>query len=146
MPFAPKWFLLDTNFETLPQTGARAPLTPKITDFSSKSLQKVTHKLTQLSSPCSLCNICGELGDPKMAPSFPLNVLPLFLVNLWGEPCSCTFCTFLGVRRCHAARRLHIRRTSGAAGRDGITAEFASAKSFLKAPGGHSICRRPFRS
>ena len=73
-------FFLDTNFETLPQTGARAPRAPEIIDLS-KSEQKVTRKLTYLSSLCSLRNICGELGDPKMAPSFALCVLSFSLQN-----------------------------------------------------------------
>ena len=71
-------FFLDTTFETLPQTGARAPWAPKIIDFSSKS---ETRKLTYLSSLCSLRNICGELGNPKMAPSFALCVLSFSLQN-----------------------------------------------------------------
>ena len=35
----------------------------------------------------------------------------LFLAKSWGEPCSCTLRIFLGVRRCHAARRLQYSRT-----------------------------------
>ena len=77
-------FLFDTTFETLPQTGARAPRAPKIIDCSSKSEQKVTRKLTYLSSLCFLRNICGELGDPKMAPSFALYIL-FFSLQAHGE-------------------------------------------------------------
>ena len=65
----------DTTSGTLPQTGARAPRAPKIIDFSSKSEQKVAQKLTHVSSLCSLHNICGELGDSNLAPSFALCVL-----------------------------------------------------------------------
>ena len=79
--FRAETVFLDTSSETLPQTGARAPRAPKIVDFSSKSEQKVTQKLTHVSSICSLRNICGELGDPKMAPSFALYVLSFFLAK-----------------------------------------------------------------
>ena len=82
--FRAEMVFLDASFETLPQIGARAPREPKIIDFSSKSKQKVTQKLTHLSSPCSLLNICGELGDPKMAPSFPIYVLS-FSLQTHGE-------------------------------------------------------------
>ena len=80
-PSRAEMVFLDTHFETLPQTGARAPRAPKIIDFSLKSWQKVMRKLTYLSSLCSLRNICGELGDPKMAPSFALCVLSFSLQN-----------------------------------------------------------------
>ena len=79
---------LDASFETLPQTGARAPRAPKIIDFSSKSDQQVIQKLTHVSSLCSLRNICGELGDPKMAPSFALRVLS-FSLRTHGESHAC---------------------------------------------------------
>ena len=72
---------LDTSFETLPQTGAKRRRDPKIIVFRSKYDKKVAQKLTHLSSLCSLRNICGELGDPKMAPSFALYVLSFSLQN-----------------------------------------------------------------
>ena len=65
-------------------TRRKAAPTPKITAFSSKSDQQVPHKLTHLVSLCSLRNSCGELGDPKMAPSFALYVL-LFCLRAHGE-------------------------------------------------------------
>ena len=74
-----------TTFKTLPQTGARAPRASKIIDCSSKSVHKVTRKLTYLSSLCSLRNLCGELGDPKMAPSFALCVLSFSLRTHGGS-------------------------------------------------------------
>ena len=61
-----------------------APDPPKVIDLLSKSEQKVTWKLTHVSSPCSLRNICGELGDPKMAPSFAHYVL-FFSLQAHGE-------------------------------------------------------------
>ena len=72
---------LDTHFETLPQTGARAPRAPKIVAFSRKTVQKVSQKLTHVSSLCSLRNICGELGDSNLAPSFAHYVLFFSLQN-----------------------------------------------------------------
>ena len=82
--FRAEMVVFDTTFGTLTQTGARAPRAPKIIDFSSKSDQQVTRKLTYLSSLFSLRNICGELGDPKMAPSFALYVLS-FSLQTSGE-------------------------------------------------------------
>ena len=104
-PFRVKVCFFDTTFETLPQTGARAPRAPKITDFSSKSQQKVTRKLTYLSSLCSLRNICGELVDSNLAPSFALCVLSFSLQN-HGKAMLLHLRIFLGVRPCHAAMRL----------------------------------------
>ena len=80
-PSRAEMVFLDTHFETLPQTGARAPRAPKIIDFSSKSEQQVTRKLTLVSSLCFLRNICGELGDSNLAPSFALCILFFSLQN-----------------------------------------------------------------
>ena len=65
--FRVKMMFLDTTFETLRQTGARRRRTSKIIVFFSKSKQTVTKKLTHLSSPCSLRNICGGFGGSGMA-------------------------------------------------------------------------------
>ena len=43
---------------------------------------------------------------PQPGPKFPNLRSLIFLLNVRGEPPSCTFYTFLGVRRCHAAQRL----------------------------------------
>ena len=58
-----------------------APRVPKIVDLSSKYKEKVFNKLTHVSSLCSLRNICGELGDSNLAPSFALCVLFFSLQN-----------------------------------------------------------------
>ena len=96
---------LDTHFETLPQTGARAARAPKICDLSSKSEQKVTQKLTHVSSLCSLRNICGELGDPRWRQVSHSAFFP-FPCKIMGRAMLVHLRIFLGVRRCHAARRL----------------------------------------
>ena len=70
---------LDASFEILPQTGAKRRREPKIIVFPFKSAPKDAQKLTHLSSLCSLRNICGELGDTKMAPSFAPRVLSFSL-------------------------------------------------------------------
>ncbi len=75
-PFASNgffWTTIPRPCTKLVQGGAGPP---KIIVCSSKSDQKVTTKLIHLSSLCSLRNICGELGDSNLAPSFARCVLP----------------------------------------------------------------------
>ena len=67
----------------------------KTIDCHANLINKVTQKLTYLSSPSSLRNIFGELGDPKMAPSFPIYVISLSL-QTHGEN---TFMHFLHILR-----------------------------------------------
>ena len=104
--FVQKCVFLTPLSRPRPKRVQGRPGLPKSSIFHQNLSKKVTQKLTHLSSLCSLRNICGELGGSNMAPSFAHYVLSFFLLNLWGEQRSCTFCTFLGVRQCHAARRL----------------------------------------
>ncbi len=76
-----EWVFLATNFETLPQTGARRALTPqnhrfsyKIIDSTRQTHHTVTQKLTHLGSPSSLLATRGELVGPNLAPSVPVYV------------------------------------------------------------------------
>ena len=99
-------FLLDTTFETLRQTGAKRRQDVQNRRFFFK-IYATSHPQTDpsefsLLSSQHLCRTWGLKDGSKFRTlrSF------LFLANPEGEPPSCTFCTFLGVRRCHAGRRL----------------------------------------
>ena len=106
MPFVANRFVLETNFETLPQTSARTPLTPKIIDFSSKYHQ-TSHPKTNLSEFFLFpSQHLWRTWGPQDGFMFSHQRSLPFLLNLWEEPRSCTFYTLLGVRRCHDARRL----------------------------------------
>ena len=70
----PKWATLSLQMERTLQCGK---LWENIPNLSSLSVQKVSRKLTHLSSPLSLLTICGELEDLNMAPSFPIYLLSI---------------------------------------------------------------------
>ena len=55
------------QFRNPAPTRRKAAPDPRIHSFSSKSVLKVAHTLTHLSSPCSLRNICGEFGGSRWA-------------------------------------------------------------------------------
>ena len=106
----PKWVSpfasLGVNFETLRQTGARRRRTAQNRPFFIKIQPK--SRLKTRTSEFSLFSSqhLWRTWGPQDGAKFRTLRSFLFLANPWEEPRSCTSCTFLGVRRCHAARRL----------------------------------------
>ena len=107
--FRVKLFFLGTNSETLRQTGAKRRRIPKIIDFPIKihrCLIKISPNKLPESSLSEFFRVPSHhlwrTWGPQHGPEFPSQRSLLFLLNLRQAPRSCTFCTFLGVRRCHA--------------------------------------------